>query len=230
MSFFKDLNERNRNNWLKQTLNDIPKGKRILDAGAGELKNKKYCSHLDYVSQDFAQYKGEGDGSGLQSSNWDTSKIDIVSDIINIPEPDNSFDVILCSEVFEHIPNPINAIKEFSRLIKFDGKLIITAPFASISHMAPYYFYSGFSKYWYEYHLKANGFKILALNPNGDWFALIKQEISRLGGLERQMKNWTWPFAYILGILGAAYISVRPNKKAEDLACFGWHCTAKKLK
>lgn len=47
-----------RRAWLKRVLGDIPPGKRIFDAGAGELQNKVLCAHLEYVSQDFCQYKG----------------------------------------------------------------------------------------------------------------------------------------------------------------------------
>ena len=56
-----------REQWLEKTLKKIPAGHRILDAGAGELKYKKFCTHLDYISQDFGQYDGEGDQAGLQT-------------------------------------------------------------------------------------------------------------------------------------------------------------------
>ena len=55
-------NEWNCEKWLGKTLSQIPAGSRILDAGAGELKYKKFCAHLNYVSQDFGQYDGKGDG------------------------------------------------------------------------------------------------------------------------------------------------------------------------
>ena len=61
--FNKNINELNRQKWLKKTLMDLPQGARILDAGAGELKNQKLCSHLHYTSQDFNQYTGGG-GAG----------------------------------------------------------------------------------------------------------------------------------------------------------------------
>ena len=229
--FIKNINEINRQAWLKQTLNALPEGARLLDAGAGELKNRQYCGHLDYVSQDFCQYQGVAGNApdeGLQSKNWDTSRIDLVSDITAIPAPDASFDAILCSEVLEHVPEPTHALDEFARLLKLGGVVILTASFASSVHMAPHHYGNGFSKYWYEHHLAQRGFRIESLTPNGDWYALLLQEITRLGGLERQRGNWSWPFAYAYALLGLLYFKLRGNKRAEDLACFGWQCVAVK--
>lgn len=230
MSLFRNINEDARQSWLSKTLSNLPPGGRILDAGAGELKNRRYCDHLDYVSQDFCQYQGAGShpDEGLQIQGWDTSRVDLVSDITNIPAPDASFDAILCSEVLEHIPEPTHALDEFTRLIKPGGILILTAPFASNVHMAPYHFCSGFSKYWYQHHLEQRGFQIQSLIANGDWYALLEQEITRLGGLERQRGSWSWPLAYAYALLGLLYFRLRSPISAEDLACFGWQCVAAK--
>lgn len=225
---FKNFNEANRNTWIKKTLTSLPKGLRILDAGAGELRYKEDCKHLTYISQDFCQYEGTGNGQGLQTGKWDTSRIDIVCDINNIPEPDNSFDVILCSEVFEHVPDPVMVLKEFSRLLKPGGKLILTAPFSSHVHFAPYHYCTGFSKYWYEYHLKAQGFNINELTPNGDWFDFFRQELARLGGTSKKYSEKLWPIAYLISFIGLLYFKLRGEKapKSHDLCCFGWHCVA----
>ena len=230
--FAKDINLLNRQVWLKQALDAVPAGKRILDAGAGELQNRQHCAHLTYVSQDFCQYDGKRGGAndeGLQNQKWDTSEIDLVCDITAISAADGSFDAILCSEVLEHVPEPTHALDEFSRLLKPGGTLILTAPFGSNVHMAPYHFCTGFSKYWYEHHLLKRGFKIVELSPNGDWYALLKQEIGRLGGMERQLGSWNWPLAYAYSLLGMLYFKFRSKKNAEDLACFGWHCIAAKI-
>jgi len=226
---YRNINEENRQVWLKKTLFALQKGARILDAGGGELRNRPLCSHLTYVSQDFCQYEGRGDAKGLQTGSWDTSRIDLVCDITTIPEPDATFDVILCSEVLEHVPDPTKALDEFARLLKPGGKLILTAPFASLVHFAPYHFCSGFSRYWYEYHLPLRGFVIEELTPNGDWFAYCQQELMRLGSMARRYGDWTWPLAYMLGILGAMYFKVRGGRSADDLACFGWQCTARRV-
>src|SRR5205085_1455925 len=134
-------NESNRVAWIERTLQRIPSGARILDAGAGEQPFKHACAHLRYVAQDFAQYDGRGDGAGLQTGSWDQSALDIVSDIAAIPEPNGSFDAIMCTEVFEHIPHPAGALAEFARLLKPEGFLLLTAPFCSMTHFAPYHFY-----------------------------------------------------------------------------------------
>lgn len=227
-----NINELRRQEWLKSVLTGLPKGWRILDAGAGELKNKQHCLGLDYVSQDFCQYEGQAASSisqGLPDERWDTRRIDLVSDITNIPAPDASFDAILCSEVLEHVPEPTHALDEFLRLLRPGGKLILTAPFASLVHMAPYHFASGFSRYWYEFHLPARGFEIELLVANGDWFSFLEQELRRLGATERRYGGWSWPFAYVTSLLGVAYLKLRSNKRrAEDLACLGWHCVAVK--
>ena len=172
-------NQHDREAWLENTLKQVCPGSRILDAGAGEQQYKKFCTHLNYVSQDFAQYNGKGDGNVLQTKTWDTSTIDIISDIISIPEPDASFDAVMCIEVLEHLPEPVLAIQEFSRLLRPDGHMILTAPFCSITHMSPYHFYSGYNRYFYEKHLSNFGFKIIELTENGNFFEYLAQELRR---------------------------------------------------
>ncbi|HIG28365.1 MAG TPA: SAM-dependent methyltransferase, partial [Verrucomicrobiales bacterium] len=62
---FGEKNKKTRETWLEKTLASVPEGHRILDAGAGELQYKRFCGHLDYVAQDFAQYDGTETGDGL---------------------------------------------------------------------------------------------------------------------------------------------------------------------
>jgi SAM-dependent methyltransferase len=173
-------NEPARVAWIEKTIKSFPADWTLLDAGAGEQQFRKFCDHLNYVSQDFGQYNGAGDGIGLQTGSWDQSKLDIVGNITDIPRPDASFDAIMCTEVFEHLPDPIKAIREFSRLLRKGGKLLLTAPFCSLTHFAPYHFYTGFNRYFYETHLADHGFIIDELSCNGDYFQFLAQEIKRV--------------------------------------------------
>lgn len=226
-----NLNESTRIKWASEILKQIPSKSRILDAGAGEQQYKKFCDHLIYVSQDFAQYDPEQIDNGLQMDKWDYGSLDIISDITSIPEPNESFDAILCTEVFEHIPNPILAIKEFSRLLKKDGYLIITAPFCSMTHFAPYHYYSGFNSYFYKEHLYSNGFEILELRENGNYFDFLKQEISRIEFMAEKYTNKKSSFIEkkALGIVNRmlSKFSVEDNG-SKELLNFGFHILAKK--
>lgn len=224
-------NESNRVQWIKETLIKIPGGARILDAGAGEQQFKNLCSHLNYVSQDFAQYDGEGDQRGLQVGSWDQSKIDIVSDIVSIPEPDQAFDAIICTEVFEHLPNPALAVKEFSRLLKPGGSLIITAPFCSLTHFSPYHFYTGFNRYFYEEFLPKNNFEIIELSANGNFFEYLAQEIRRLPEIADKYSHDSlrkWEKLAIKIVLKSLERFSLKDINSSDLLNFGYHVLAMK--
>lgn len=222
-----------RESWLKKALEIIPKGKKILDAGAGELKYKKFCEHLDYVGQDFAEYDGQGNNEGKQTSEWDNTKLDIISDIINIPVPEKSFDAIMCIEVFEHIQEPALAVKEFARIIKPNGVLIITAPFCSITHFAPYYFANGYSKYWYQKILNDYGFEIDELVMNGNYFEYIAQEIRRLDSVEEEYGTTHIAKSFLGKVAKFMFLTIlnsmsKNNKKSEELLCYGIQIRAHK--
>lgn len=182
-------NESSRIAWLQKSLVQVYPGSRILDAGAGERKFRGFCNHLNYVAQDFAQYDGKGDARGLQTGAWDQSKLDIVSDIASIPEPDGSFDAIMCIEVFEHLPDPLAAIREFARLLRPGGQLILTAPFCSLTHYAPYHFYTGFNRYFYETHLPSCSFHVDELVENGNYFEYLAQEVRRIPTVAERYAN-----------------------------------------
>jgi SAM-dependent methyltransferase len=178
-------NAATRDAWVAQVLSELPAGARLLDAGAGECQYKKHCGHLKYVAQDNAVYDGKGD-KGLQTGNWDFSRIDIVSDILEIPEPDASFDAILCTEVLEHLPDPVRALDEMARLLRPGGMFIITAPFWSLTHFAPYHYATGFNRYFYELHLGRLGFDIVDMIPNGNFFECVGQEVRRIADMSQR--------------------------------------------
>jgi SAM-dependent methyltransferase len=220
-----------REAWLEKALGAIPPGSRILDAGAGECQYRRFCTHLDYVSQDFAQYEGGEGHGGLQTGTWDTSKIDIVSDITEIPVPSGSFDAVMCVEVLEHVPDPVRAVRELVRLLRPGGTLVITAPFNSLTHFAPYHFATGFNRYFYEKLLDEEGCEILELSWNGNYFEGLAQELRRLDSVGRQYARTGLRFQHKI----AAALLLRriarmsaADTGSHDLSAHGVHVRAQR--
>ena len=223
-------NSSTRDKWVEKALRGLPVGYRLLDAGAGECQYQKYCEHLTYVSQDFSQYDGTGQ-DGLQTGTWDTSRIDIVSDITNIPVEDASFDAVLCTEVLEHVPDPVAAIKEMARIIRAGGVMIITAPFCSLTHFAPFHFASGLNQYFYEHHFSVLGFEIVETQKNGNYFEYMAQELRRIEDVTKRYTDGK------VDILNQFYISENIklmqylsalDQGSNDLLFFGFHLIARK--
>jgi len=226
------LNGFNRDKWIKDSLSALPKGSSILDAGAGESKYKKFCGHLKYTSQDIAEYDGQGDGYGIQTQTRDYSNLDIISDITSIPVEDGSFDSVMCIEVFEHLPDPLLALKELKRILKPGGTIIITAPFNSLTHYAPYHYSTGFSKYYYQHHLENYGFKEITIKNNGDYFQYLAQEIRRLKSVGLKYSNTKANILQKISIYMILRLLLKFQKNdhgSHELLNFGYFVTAVKL-
>lgn len=222
-----------RDKWVIEQLEGLPEGNVLLDAGAGEQKYRDNCRHLKYIAQDFGQYTPDITVGGLlQERPWNYGKTDIICDIIDIPLADKTVDVILCTEVFEHLKNPILALKEFSRILKQGGKLILTAPFCCLTQMAPYFYYNGFSEYWYREHLKDYGFEIREFTNNGNYFKYLSQELFRVTSMAKKYCAVEMNSEDISAIIKSMDIMMRlseMDKGSDETLCFGKMLVAEKI-
>lgn len=94
----------------------------------------------------------------------------VVGSVMDMPFKASSFDVVISSEVIEHVTHPNKALKEFFRVLKPGGTLIVTTPnrfwhfslfWANILGVRPY---QGLEN-WYTWdglreELEKTGFKI----------------------------------------------------------------------
>lgn len=224
-------NEQTRKAWVREQLAQLPAGARLLDAGAGMQPYREACSHLEYVAQDFAEYDGKGDGKGGQAKHWQYHKLDLVSDIADIPAPDASFDAVLCTEVIEHVPDPIAALRELARLLKPGGKLILTAPFVSNTHLSPYHFCTGFNRYFYEKHLGEFGMDVELIASNGGFFDSLAQEVRRVPQMADKYTGkkpgWLTRLGASLLLRGLRTLQ-QQDRGSDEYLTFGLHVVAEK--
>jgi len=111
-------------------------GFRVLDAGCGNgrhlceaFKNPRVdVVGLDLKSEDVTKARNmmrlmekEGEGGG---GAWGI----FTGDITTLPFSDHSFDVVICSEVLEHIPDEAGAIREITRVLKPGETLVVSVP------------------------------------------------------------------------------------------------------
>ncbi len=100
------------------------KGEKILDIGCGTGFYVKYLINKDckVTGTDISKIYIN------QAKEYAAGAKYLVCDAANLPFDKNSFDKILMTEVIEHIPDPIDAIKEIKRVLKPGGYAVITTP------------------------------------------------------------------------------------------------------
>lgn len=140
------------------------KGK-ILDFGCGSKPYAHYFSQADeYIGLDMAN-------SGHPHLN---EHIDVFYDGRNIPFPDNTFDHVFSSEVFEHVFNIEEVLSEIKRVLKPGGRLLLTCPFAWPEHEVPYDF-CRYSSFGIKHVIEKAGFNIIVQHKSGHFFEVLMQ-------------------------------------------------------
>ena len=173
-----------RDYWVAKTLEELKEKSNcssLLDAGAGEspYKNLALKYGYSYESHDFNKYSPKESEIGFQDPSWNYPEHTYICDILDIPE-NRLYDLVLCTEVFEHVPDPVETFKKLVRLTASGGHIVITVPLASHIHQAPYYFSSGLSPQWFSYWSKMTGISIKSLEIQGDYIDRMKQDLSTM--------------------------------------------------
>jgi SAM-dependent methyltransferase len=63
--------------------------------------------------------------------------IDYQYDVHDLPFPDQTFDLVVCNAILEHVEYPAKAISELHRVLKYGGKIWVEVPFVQPYHASP---------------------------------------------------------------------------------------------
>jgi SAM-dependent methyltransferase len=106
-------------------------GSRILDAGCGE----------GWSTWALRRHGHDAVGMDLGQGARATGIPYVVADAVQLPFRDASFDAVAVNEVMEHIESPEAALKEFMRVLRRSGRLIVVGPhLLSVGMAAKYAF------------------------------------------------------------------------------------------
>lgn len=137
----------------------------LLDVGCGQQPYVSYFTRLTSKRAcDFDDKRGT---------------LDFTCPADRIPLPDGSLDSILCTEVLEHVPDPLAVWREFARLLRPGGKVLLTTPMYWPGHEEPYDFHR-YPEYGLRRLANESGFEVLKLIPRGGAWAVLGQVLQHV--------------------------------------------------
>ena len=189
---------------------------RTLDIGA---QNGPYAAHFPRrVALDIQR------GAGVQ----------IIGDVQALCIRDASFDVVLCTEVLEHVPDPQRAIDEMYRVLVPGGQLLLTTRFLFPIHDAPHDYFR-FTKYGLRHLLRR--FEITEVQEETDAVGTLAVLLQRLGmqaeTLHRTPFRAIWllwaqvvrPFSFLIT---KEYGDSRRLRPEQGIMTSGYHVACRK--
>jgi ubiquinone/menaquinone biosynthesis C-methylase UbiE len=131
----------------------------VLDVGSGGSSYSRYFPNRLTVDIDPARQP------------------EIVADAHALPFAPESFELVLCTEVLEHVKNPSQVISELNRVLKPGGMLLLTTRFVYPIHDAPHDYWR-FTRYGMLELFKA--WEVIELRGETATFSVIAALIQRI--------------------------------------------------
>jgi ubiquinone/menaquinone biosynthesis C-methylase UbiE len=96
-------------------------GERLLDAGCGRYMKfcKEFAGAAEVVGIDLERV--------LETDNK-TAPFGVRGDLGHLPFPSEHFDIVISRSVIEHLPDPEQVFREFYRVLRSGGRVVIVTP------------------------------------------------------------------------------------------------------
>jgi SAM-dependent methyltransferase len=137
---------------------------KVLDVGCGRKPYQDLFKTSSYVGMDIEQ-------SGHSHKD---ERIDVFYDGKTFPFNKESFDNVITNQVFEHVFNPEQFLREINRVLRPNGYLLLTVPFVWDEHEQPYDF-ARYSSFGITDILQKHGFEVVSLTKSVNNFCAVAQ-------------------------------------------------------
>ncbi|MCX6848281.1 MAG: class I SAM-dependent methyltransferase [Verrucomicrobia bacterium] len=149
----------------KEALPQMRQGMKVLDAGSGRLPEQTLRGEIletGAVLHTLDFCAGEG--------------VDFVGDVSALPFEDESYDIVLSTQVLEHVQDPQKVCLEMARVLKPDGHLFLTTPQSSPIHNEPWNYFN-FTHYGLTLLFEKAGLKVVKKEAQGGHFVMIAYQL-----------------------------------------------------
>ncbi len=143
-----------------------------------------------------------------------------------LPYDDKLFDFVVCVEGLEHIENPANAMREFARLLKDNGTLIVSVPNIMNIEERLKWLFNGYTSHFKPLSTEAlgdiekefGGMKEIALHVNPIGYSEVRFLLEKNGFaiektyLHKPKKN-SWAYFPLVGLIKLTERFTSENKR-----------------
>jgi len=152
----RDLHEQYRGVFKKY----LPTNAVVYDVGCGQKPFKAFLADKVKVHV----------GVDLADGFYQPDQVDLIGTAYDVPAADGVADVVILSEVIEHLETPLLAMREAHRLLRVDGLVFLSCPFLYPIHAPPRDFLR-YTEYYLSHHLTESGFEVVdTIRLGGYWY------------------------------------------------------------
>lgn len=100
----------------------------FINSGVFKNNHDQFMLHIAPETEFYCRIKKILENTYITTDMYDMRNIMIKSDISRLPFYSNSFSIVYCSHVLEHVTDDLAALNEIYRVLKKNGKAVILVP------------------------------------------------------------------------------------------------------
>lgn len=139
---------------------------RVLDVGAGRGPYRDHFAHVSYETSDVKDF----------------GNVDHVCSITGLTMPDDTYDLVFCSQTLEHVAQPLKALREIRRVLKPGGEAWLSAPLFYEEHQQPVDFFR-YTRFAWRRMARRTGFTVAEISWLEGAYATTSYQLNMAAGV-----------------------------------------------